>query len=359
MLRFLADNGITAQAILDRANDRFAPVWYPRYFRVANPTMSLDFTTIIGRSRVEAMASIIGHESEFPTRSRAGLEKVQGEVPTIAVQRQMTARDLRDLEILRRTPGLTDRERINSIIDYVFNDFQYAGNTVNKAVDAMALQAISTGAITINAANNPDGISFTVPLLQEQNRKLNPVKAWTDPTADIIKDIEDAVEDGDSIANVTFEKVLVSLSLWRTISRNQSVRDFVQGYNNPGSNAKFAVTLATVNEALVESQLPPFEIVNEKTGVEKDGIITPYKAWAEDNAVFIPSGELGVIHNSYADEQITPIEGVQYGLAGRILISRWRQRKPVIEWTSGEWKAFPGVEQIDQIFIMDTATPAA
>lgn len=357
LLQFLADNGITVQMIIDRANERFAPVWYPRYFRVAPPTVSLDFTTIIGKSRVEAMASIVARGAEFPMRSRAGILKVQGEVPSIGVMRSLDARQIREISMMRTMPGVTDIQRLNIIIDYIFNDFQYCANAVNKRLDAMAIQAVSTGEITIDATNNPDGITFTVPLLMDAGNKLKPVKVWSDTTADIIKDLED-VREAAIAKGRAISKVLISRSLWLKMTKNTSLQNFVKGYFNPGSNLKYAFTLSSLNQALTENQFWNFEIVDELTAVEKDGIPSPFRAWDQDNAVFVPTGELGIIHNSLADEQLTPIPNVQYGTAGNILLSRWYQHKPVTEFTAGEWNAFPGLEAIDGIFILDTATAA-
>lgn len=353
----IAAEGLTIQAIIDRAQERFAPLWYPQFFRTATPSVSLDFTTIIGRSRVEAMASIISRESEFPLRGRAGVEKLQGEVPAIAVMRKMTAQEFRDLAMLRALPNISDQARFNAILDMAFSDLNYCRNSVEKRLDAMCLQAVSTGYVTIDNTNNPDGVAFTVPLLLDPTHRTNPVKVWTDITADIIADVETIVlkaqDDGRAI-----DSIKISRSLWRLIAKNTSVQNYVKAYNNPGSNAKYAQTLENVNEALVSNQLPVFEIVDQNSAIEKDGLLSPFRAWNQNNAVFVPNGELGIIHNSLADEQITAIPNVQYATSGNVLLSRWYQHKPLGEFTSGEYNAFPGLEAIDSIYILETNVAA-
>lgn len=354
---FLERTGLPLQTFIDRANDRFAPLWYPRFFSLGRPTVSLDFTTVIGRSAVQTLASVISEQSEIPLRARQGLEKLQGEVPTIAHGRKMTAKEYREMQVLTAM-GASDGVQMDAIFDLLYNDITFAGNGVHKRMDAMCLQAVSTGRITVNVDNNPDGIGFDVDLLLNTDQRLNPVKAWTDETADIIGDIEKAElffqDKGRAVS-----RILVSRTLWNRIAKNKSIQDYVKAYNNPGSNARYAVTRDSINEALGANLLPNFEIIDERSSVERDGKASPFRFWNDDSAVFAPNGLLGVIHNALSDEQIMGSPDVyQYGYYRNAQIMRWHQRKPLTEYTVGEWKAFPGVEAIDSLFIMDTETPA-
>ncbi len=98
--------------------------------------------------------------------------------------------------------------------------------------------------------------------------------------------------------------------------------------------------------------MPIIEIVEETIGIEKNGVITNYKPFAQDVAVFIPAGGLGVIHNAYAIEQLRPVSGISYGTYNRALISKWSQAHPFGEFTQVELNAFPGLEVADLIHIL-------
>src|SRR5690606_29359103 len=121
-----------------------SPFWYQRYFNYAPKTVSLDFTTIFGEGNIEAMAAVIADGSEIPLHGRAALSRLQGEIPTIAVAREMTAKNYRELITLQSLANVSDQAAFNAILDNIYNDVTYVGNSVHRRLNAMALQAVST-----------------------------------------------------------------------------------------------------------------------------------------------------------------------------------------------------------------------
>lgn len=89
------------QVMIDNSLGQFAPTWYPKYFGWGTPQSSLTFVSAIGRSRIEAAASIVARDSSTPQRSRAALEKLTGEIPAIKEMFKMTESDYRDFMTLQ------------------------------------------------------------------------------------------------------------------------------------------------------------------------------------------------------------------------------------------------------------------
>ena len=83
------------QSLVDTRVDKFKVPFFPRYFDFALPQMSLTYSTIIGRSRIEAAASIVAPGAVAPMRSRANLEKLNADVATIKVARKLSEADYR------------------------------------------------------------------------------------------------------------------------------------------------------------------------------------------------------------------------------------------------------------------------
>ncbi|KGE14624.1 major capsid protein [Sphingobacterium deserti] len=353
LLAFLAAEGLTPDVILEANNTRFAPTWYQRYFRTEAPSVSLDFTTVIGEDGIESLASVISRESEFTLRARKGIEKLKGEVPAIGVRRKLNAQELRNIELLLTSPSVSGSQRLTSIITSMIDDYLYTRNSVARRVDSMVKQGLSTGRVTIDTTNNPDGIVFDVPVIKDTN--ITPASGdWANPDHDIIADINretQAAEDATDAQPIS--KILITRSLWRKISTNKSVQNYVKAYIG-NSGAKYVPTLVNVNSALEENLLPTFEIVDDKAAVETDGVQSSFSSWNADNAIFIPGGELGVIHNALADEQLNPVNGIEYIVSDNILLSRWRERKPLAEITEAEWNAFPGFKAAKSIRIIKT-----
>ncbi|GAO43791.1 major capsid protein [Flavihumibacter petaseus] len=345
------------QLVIDARNDRFDPLWYPKYFGLAPKQMSLDFTTVIGATRIEAAASVVDRDSETPLRSRPDLSKYSGSIPAIREMFMMKESDLREYEIMKAMP-LSDAARQNAILDLIWNDTKKAGNSVFKRVDMMCLQAVSTGVISLDTTNNPDGIvTGTIDLLMPSDNKKQAAVTWaTAATATPITDITNVVKAGQDIG-VTFAKILMSPILFGYFKKTKEVIDSLTGfYYGPKPGGSFnpigVTTLDNINNFLSQTGLPTIELVDQSYGVEKDGKIGVLRPFSDNNASFIPAGQLGVIKNAFAIEEFKKSESVSYANFGPALISKWVQNEPVREWTKAEWNAFPGFESIDRTFLL-------
>ena len=142
---------------------------------------------------------------------------------------------------------------------------------------------------------------------------------------------------------ITFGKVMMTPAKFRTISRYTSVT------NALGAQP----TLAEFNNYLADRQLPVIELVTGRHTIETSGNISVITPWDDSRVTFVPDGQLGVIHNALAVEEMVPVGGVDYALAQRTLVSKWSQTEPFGEYTRGEIAAFPGLETADSMYIVD------
>jgi hypothetical protein len=346
--------GDKLQTIVDNSLDKFAPVWYPKYFTFGTPQFNLTYVSVLGASRIEAAASIIARGSAAPLRSRATLDKLSGEIPAIAEKFKMDENDYRNFYAIQQLP-LDEAAKKQQLLDLLFGDVQKAGNSVHKKLDQLALQAVSTGQITIDVNTNPDGYvsSVAVDLGMPSGNKSNAAVNWaTSATATPITDIQTVVEAAEAVG-LSFAEILMSRAVWLKFAACKQVTDSLTAYNQLQKGAAVA-TLQRVNDYLQAMQLPPITIVNEQVGVEKDGVTTATKPFSQTNAVFVPAGPLGKIHNALAQEQLTPVSNVSYATFNRALISKWSQNEPFGEYTKAEFNAFPGFEAINQVYLLST-----
>lgn len=345
------------QIMIDKSLDRFAPTWYQRYFGWAPPQTSLTFVSAIGRSRIEAAASVVNRDSRTPQRSRAGLEKLTGEIPAIKEMFKMSESDYRDFMTLQQMSVVDDQTKKRQLLDFMFNDVKLVGDSAMKRLDIMVLEGVSKGEISLSINNNPDGLvlSDAVDLLMHSSQKRNATINWaTSASAKPLEDI-DAVIEAAAAKGRTFEKMLMSRSLWLKFKACTSVINALSGfYNIAKSSATVSATLDKVNEYLTANQMPVIELVDENIGIEKDGVISVIKPFDQDNVSFIPSGNLGVIKNAIAIESMRPVESVSYATFNRALISKWSENEPFGEWTKVELNAFPAFDAIDGIYILDS-----
>jgi hypothetical protein len=342
------------QSIIDKSQARFAPTWFENYFEVGTPQQNLTFVTVIGRARVEAAASVIARGSQAPLRSRAGLDKLQGEIPPIAEKFAMREEEYRNFLMVQQLP-ISDAAKNNMLLDLLFGDTKKAGDSVYKRLDIMALEGVSKGQISLDVTNNPDGVILSTPLdlLFPVGNKTNASVDWrTSATAKPIEDIQTAVTYQRN-RGVKIEKVLMSIALWEVFRVCTSVKDFFTAYVGKTNN-KVLVTLDNVNELLKSQQLPSIELIDQVVGVEKDGVISAIRPFSDWNCVLVPGGKLGTIHNAFALEELKPVTGVNYGKVKQALVSKWQENEPWAEFTKAELNAFPGIESSDQIHLIAT-----
>lgn len=331
------------------------PVW-KRFWDWGNPTVSIDFATVIGKHRVEAMASIVDRDSRAPLRSKQGLERLSGQVPSIKEMFHMTQTEYREYLVMKQMQlGGT----LATQLDLLFNYMKIAGNAAHKTLDVLTFQALSTGKIVLNTTNNPDGIVTTteVDLLMPSANKYKTTAAnWGNfTTANPIEDIEKIVEDFDA-KGIRFDKILMPRATFNNMKKCTAVKELLSGFYFAGvKNAKdLIVSLDRVNEFLLAETLPVIELVDSITGVEKDGVISTYNAWTAGQVSFVPSGKLGIMHNAACIEQLQPVTGIGYATYDRALLSKWQENDPWGEYTQVELNAMPGWETIEQCAILDT-----
>lgn len=219
------------QLMIDASKARYAPLWYPQYFDVAPPQQSLTFTTVIGRSRIEAAASVIARGAKAPLRSRAGLEKLNGEIPPISQMFHLDEMDYRDYLSIQGAQGVSEEVKRAQMLDLVWGDVKRAGDAPHKRMDAICLMAVSTGVVKINVTNNPDGaVMVDVDLLMSAENKKQAAVTWaTKETAKPITDIE-AVIDHARGRGISFAKMLMTKSLWQRFKVAKEVVDTMTAY---------------------------------------------------------------------------------------------------------------------------------
>lgn len=341
------------QMVVDSSLDKFAPLWFPQYFDWASPQLTLTYVSAIGRSRIEAAASVVDRNSSSPLRSRAQLEKLQGDIPAIKEKIPMNEDDYRDFFMLQQITAVDDQTKKQQLLDLLFNDVKIVGNAALKRLDHMCLQAISSGIIQINATNNPDGLAVTdIDLLMPAGNKSNSAVRWDNVAATPLSvDIPTIVTNGEN-AGRKFSKMLMSRAQFLNFQKITEVKNLVSNFMGFKQSGTIIPTQTMINNLLEANGWPIIEVVNQVIGVESDGVITATRPWNDNNVSFIPDGKLGVIKNSIAIEQFKPVEHVSYATYNKALIGKWCENDPFQEYTGVELNAFPAMEMINSIFIL-------
>lgn len=342
------------QVVVDNSLDKFAPVWFERFFTMGSPQQNLTYVSALGSSRVEAAASIITRGSAAPLRSRAALGKLSGEIPAISEKFAMKEDDYRNFLMLQQM-NVSDATKKQQLLNFLFDDVKKAGDSIFKRLDYIALEGLSTGSNTLTVTNNPDGIIFNTALdlgLPTAN-KVNAAVAWsTAATATPITDIETIMKKANDVGR-PISKILLHPTAWSYFRKAKEVTDALAGFFSLAKGTMVS-TLDKVNEFLAANRYPSIEIVDVSIGIEKDGVITTSNPFSSTNAVFVPAGPLGEIKNAFSIEQLKPVANISYATFKSALISKWGSNEPWQELTKAEFNAYPVIEQIEGIWLLST-----
>lgn len=356
--------GQNLQALIDNQLQLlYGRTKWRQYLDWGIPQIELTFATAIGRSRVEAAASITDPDSPAPLRGTSKLEKLEGGIPTMKEKFALNQDDYRKLRALQTLP-ISDEQKLQLLIRTLWNAIENAATSTDRRIDIMFFEGISNFEIDISVLNNPDGVAFgKVPLLAKSYQMRPVAKLWYNPDgspnldADPFRDIEETVTFARNTFGREFKEIWIEQQKWFDLKNHPTVRANIAGYQNPGSNAKFVVTADSINEYLRANKLPELVIINERIGVEKDGKIETINPFNVNNLVFVPAGKLGIVHNAIQIEVMEPVQGINYANYDRTLVSQWRDNDPWREYTQAEAHAFPALEQIDGIYILQTNVP--
>jgi len=352
------------QGYIDRTQTQlYGRTMWRNYFTWGIKKGELTFETLIGRSRNPAAASIVDKNSPAPLRSRPGLTAVSGKIPTMKEKFSIDQDDYRAIDNLKNY--LQGQALEDEIARLLSDDIRECSLSTDLRLDYMMLQGLSTLHIDVSVINNPDGAVFgKLPLLQPADMAthlLTVSKAWSDPTSDPIQDIRDLVLRVSATKGLVFASMWMDNAKWFQLSQNPALKAYITGYNNPGSNAKFVVTLDSVNEFLTANRLPVINLVDQVIGIEsiatqadKAEPIKYQRPFEPENVVFVPAGRLGTMHNAYVIEERAPVDGKTYATYDRALLKKWRDDDPWREYTEIELNAFPGFEVADNIYVFQT-----
>ena len=339
---------------------------YERYLTWDVPTIGLNFEELIGQYNLSVAAATLDSSGKSPLMGTEGLETLKDKVLNHQMAYSMPIEDYRKILQILDSRMLTDEQRKQQLIDLMWGNVTKVVNSVQSKLDMIFLGALSNeGVFTFNADNNPEGgVRGTIDYKMPEENKIDVTLSWTDGNKangkgdnrdksgkQGIQEVVDAAQD-----KVTFSKILMSPSRLSYILKNKKLKQAVFGTDKSGT----PLLMNALNDFLRANDLPVIETVRRITRIQNNGKITEYKPWNDKNIVFIPEGNLGVIKNAYADNELRQEPGVTYSNYGRIRISQWgvgeTQNANGVEFTKAQSLSLPVITEINGIYSLTVET---
>ncbi len=343
------------EAYVNRQREAFLQNMFWQKFFPLKYTTQLTWESLSGSGGNPVMADVIEYNASAPLKTRRVISKTNGDIPKIAIKRQMDEKDYNDYITLK---ALANDSNKSALLDLVFNDVDFCYTGVMARTEFLAMQALSYGAISLTTANNNGIITevaceFGIP----SANKTGVTTSWaTAASATPIADIT-TVQAAAKAAGYSLKYAIMDLATFRLMVATTEVKDQYAVYQRVSISRKTTPTLADLNDMLAANFLPTIMIVDSNVRFESNAhALTSIASWKTGYVTFVPDFLVGnVLHGPIAEENAPSVKDKAIMVKrDHVLISKWSELEPFAEFTKGQANAFPRFNDVNNIYIIKT-----
>lgn len=297
-------------------------------------------------------ADVVSVDSTLPLKKRNSLSKASGDICKMGMTLYLNEKQLQDLDTLIKVGG-TDAQ----IVAKLFQDTSKCIGGVYERLESMFLEGLSTGVTLVTDDENVGtGVRVDYGYLNANKFGVSVLWAGNPTTAkpfdDIQRLITKASNDGNNITTVLLDKN--TLNAIAATTQAKELFAFNAGFNGTLIPTPSFTQLNTVTS---ERFGFTFQIVDRIVKTEKNGIQTNQRPWADGSLVFLTSPKVGELVYADLAEKNHAVSGVEYqSVEDYILISKYRKNDPVREFTASQARVIPVINNVDQIYLIDSKT---
>jgi hypothetical protein len=302
----------------------------------------LTWKQIEAQTGAKVMADVVSFNSKAPRKGRPLPGKASGDMPKIEVARDKVETDFNTYRQLMNDFGGVNNSAARSnilkqIIDWRYDDQIFVVDGVQARHEWLAKQIASNGKYSLTVTNNEAGVQtktdvdFAIPTAN----RANAAKDWSDPSADIIADIETRRDIARKKGKI-LRYMWMELDNFNLMARNVGIQKFTATYAQVALGLEARPDVAAVNAALSRQGLPIVVLWDSFVTVEnKAGDQETVSGWVEGNVTFSESLQLGDSpYTLTADEYVT-LGTATKTKSGIVLVKTWGEEDPITVVTKG------------------------
>lgn len=298
----------------------------------------IELDMILGSGGLPVSANVHAFDTKTQMASREAIEK--GAASLALIKRQI---QIKEKEIIKILNPRGDAE-LAFVLSQLYNDAEKMVESVKVRVEAMRMELVSSGLIAINENGVKVTLDYKVPA---DNKKPF---SWTDLTTakplDDLTTLADAVETTSGSRPV---RALTSRKIARAICNANSVRSALYGVNSDK-----IVTLAQLNELLVQSELPQIVTYEGKYKTEGAKSFTTNRYYPENKISMFGANTLGETIYGLTAEEVKLIGDGKMDVAemvDKIFVGTYTSIDPVGEFTKAAATALPTMPHGEELGI--------
>ena len=319
--------------VLNYLKDRKYPAMLGEELFPEVKRQSLEFDMLTNGSKTPVIASVHG----FDTESEIG----QREAEKMAIELALIKRkmQLKEKEIIALESPRNEAER-TYLMRNVYADFDALVESIKARVEAMRMELVATGKITLNENNLDAAIDFGVP---EENQVTN--VDWSAADSNPINDMITWKNQLDSAPG----RVLTSTTVLAKILANKNVVNAIFG-----KDSTRIASVGELNNYLEQLQLPKIYTYDAKyRKLEENGKYTKHRYFPENKFVMIPNETLGeTVYGPTAEEiRLQRNPAIDVRTVGKIFACMYEEGlDPVSTWEKAVATALPTLSCAEDIF---------
>ena len=313
--------------------DHMGPMLFP-----VETTQELSFEYWRSQNHIAVSASVQTWGAEAQIASREGAAKVSGEIPPIKRKIPLAERNI--LALKRNGAG-----DVSMVRDSLYNDIANMVESVFTKIEVLRMQALATGALTLNENNIILNVNYGVPAAQQVT--LAGGALWSAAgTRTIIADIQAWAQAVENATGIRPTRALTSDTVIANMLTDQTIREMLWG---PVGDQR-PVTMTQINGLLQSMDLPQIGSYNKRYRVQaEDGTYTTLRFFPANMFVLLPSEPLGQTLVGPTAEALLDDEVESREVAG-IYANVTHENEPPMIWTKAAATAIPTFPAADQVF---------
>lgn len=328
---------LTPREMVDYTKERTKEAYMGEFLFPEVKVEALEIDMVKGASNLSVSAKVHAFDTEAEIGSREGAEYSTQDMALIKRKIKIPERTIIALESPRNSKEEED------MIRRIFNDVDMLVSSVRTRVEAMRMEAISSGKISINE----NGVKATVDYGMPAGHKKG-LNWLTESDVDILQDMEEMVNTIVDDTGFTPTRSLTSKKILNRILRDERIRSAIYGVNS----AKM-LTVAELNAFLAQQKLPQIAIYDKKYRVQDaKGKYTAKRFLPEESFVMMPDGKMGDTFYGVTAEELALRKNPEADVsdAGNIIVCHYSTIDPVAEWIKAVATALPSFPYADQVF---------
>lgn len=319
------------------------------------PKYSTDMTfSSVSGERNNVTADVVSMDSDLPLKSWGKITSYKGEIPKVGMQMYLGEKQLKEIKTLQ---ALDKPE--GELAARIFDKYKIVTVGAQEKVELMFAQSLSTGVTQIGADINT-GRSIRVDFGIPKTNKFGVTTKWSEAGATPMDDIEritdHATQDGNSLRYMLLDKVT-----FNAFKKNQQVKEFYATYRDIVGNNLPTPNQEKLNEALAADYGLEIVIYDRTFKAEIGGEIKTINPWVAGAVSFWTTFDnVGTLWYSDLAEETSPVETKVYSKPETWLLSAmWREGNPLREFTEASGLVMPVLDNVDEIYLMDTTEATA